>query len=464
MDEAGTLLTEHRPLPVVITFAARDVHPPLFYFLLFCWQRIPLGLDWAVQARALAVVFGLLATVALDRLWASQLPPQLRLWFFLLWCLSPGLLLYERMSRSYSLQVLLVVIAAAYLLRLAELPRLRDGVIFVLATLALLYSHYAPGMAMLVALHLLLALRRRWKALVAVDLAILVGYAPWLLRLVTSLGSWGSHSGGYAITGRLWLEIPLKLGYWAVSFSMGEAVPDVLLVCGLLVLAGAVWLLLAGARYRHDVAALAGILAITGFIGVARWVSYPFVPARLLFVLPFFLFLGVAGAEVYPRVGRIVLPALLVLAVSGTTSYFLKANFRNKQYPMPMSEIAGHIRQSSSAADSAILVDSANSDPTALEYALGPGRPFLLTTADTTDAALNARLADRHLRVVWFLRNTHDVSPDARNTHFEAMLRQHMGVTTYYYQPYSLLERGLLRTTGIPNPPWYFHELLEFRR
>ena len=33
----------------------------------------------------------------------------------------------------------------------------------------------------------------------------------------------------------------------------------------------------------------------------------------------------------------------------------------------------------------------------------------------------------------------------------------------YYYQPYSLLERALMRALGMRDPPWYFQELLEFR-
>ena len=65
-DEAGTLLAVRGQLDHLIQFAANDVHPPLYYLLLFCWERIPLGLDWAVQARLISVLFALLGTVALD--------------------------------------------------------------------------------------------------------------------------------------------------------------------------------------------------------------------------------------------------------------------------------------------------------------------------------------------------------------------------------------------------------------
>jgi hypothetical protein len=207
------------------------------------------------------------------------------------------------------------------------------------------------------------------------------------------------------------------------------------------------------------------MLAVAGFVGVARWVSYPFVAARLLFLLPFFLLLLAAGAAVHRRAGNVVLGVMLLLSLTGDCCYFLRTSFRNKQYPMPMREIAAQIRENSSPETTVILVDSANSDPTALEYALGPGHPFLQTTFPDTGRKLAARLADRRVRTVWFLRNTHDVTPTALNSRFEEELRRAMTpTTTYYYQPYTLLERALMSALGPGEPPWYFHELLLFRR
>src|SRR5204862_4613175 len=121
-DEANTLMAVRGTLRGVIQFADQEIHPPVFYFILYAWQRLPLGLDWAVQARALAVVFALLATLAADRWWASRLSERGRVCFLALWTLSPGLLLYSRMCRSYSLQLLTATIAGAYILRFAETP------------------------------------------------------------------------------------------------------------------------------------------------------------------------------------------------------------------------------------------------------------------------------------------------------------------------------------------------------
>jgi hypothetical protein len=156
---------------------------------------------------------------------------------------------------------------------------------------------------------------------------------------------------------------------------------------------------------------------------------------------------------------------MLLLSLPGIWCYFHTTSFRNKQYPMPMREIAGRILRDSGKGDSAILVDSTNSDPVALAYALDAQRPCLWTDRAGTAAAMTRLLADPRIRTVWFLRNTHDVSPAGLNAQFEARLRPGMAETVHPYQPYTPLERlimGTLRSTR--ETPRYFHELLEFRR
>jgi hypothetical protein len=82
-----------------------------------------------------------------------------------------------------------------------------------------------------------------------------------------------------------------------------------------------------------------------------------------------------------------------------------------------------------------------------------------------TSAALTRLLADPRIRTVWFLRNTHDVSPAGLNAQFEARLRPGMAETVHSYQPYTPLERLLMGSLGgTREAPRYFHELLEFRR
>jgi Dolichyl-phosphate-mannose-protein mannosyltransferase len=467
-DEAGELPMLHGPLGGVLHFAAIDVHPPLYYLLLFCWQKIPLGIDWVAQARLISVLFALLGTVALDGLWGRRFEERTRLTLLALWTLSPCLLLYARMCRSYTLQMLLVIVAAALLSRVAAQPTWRWAAWLALALLAAMYTHYVAGIALIATVNLALFYRRRWPSALAIDGAIAIGYLPWIWRLTASLASWGSNARNYTLSGSRVLEVPVKFAYWSMSFVMGEAVPDAVLVLGALLLPLVVAIAWRGARRTPEVAWLACALGAIGFIGVARWVSYPFVPARMLFVLPFFLLLvarGAADSTGARRRGNLAVAAMLLLSLSGIWCYFHTIGFRNKQYPMPMRAIAGRILGDSPAPESAILVDSTNSDPVALEYALDGQRPCLWTGMAGTPAALTLLLADPRVRTVWFLRNTHDISPAGLNAQFEARLHSGMTETVYPYQPYTPLERlllGTLRSTH--KAPWYFSELLEFRR
>ena len=470
-DEAGTLLAERGGLSHLIQFAATDVHPPLYYLLLHGWQQLPLGFDWAVQARLLSVLFAVLGTVALDGLWGAHLEERARLTLLALWTLSPCLLLYARMCRSYSLQALLAIVAAAILGRVAAQSNWRNAALLALALLAALYTHYVAGIALIATANLTLLYRRRWRAVLVVDGAIAVGYLPWIWRLAASLSSWGSNGRNYTLTGSRVLEVPVKFAYWSMSFVMGEAVTDAVLILGVLALplvAAVAW---QGARRCPEVAWLAGALGAIGFMGVARWVSYPFVPARLLFVLPFFLLLVVQGAapgaareSARTRWSNLAVAAMLLLSLSGIWCYFQKTGFRNKEYPMPIQEIAAGILRDSRAEDSAILVDSTNSDPVAMMYALDARRPILQTGLPETPATLARLLADPRVHTVWFLRNTHDVSPAGLDARFEAELRARMTESIHPLAPYTPLERYLMGMGGAQEAPRYFHELLEYRR
>jgi hypothetical protein len=459
-DEAGTLLTVRESLDSLIRFAAQDVHPPLYYLLLYYWQRIPLGIDWAIQARLLSVCFALLGTVALDRLWGRRLEERARLTLLALWTLSPCLLLYARMCRSYTLQALFAIVAAAMLSRVARKSTRRDAVLLALALLGALYTHYVAGIALIAAANLVLIYRRRWRPALAIDCAVAIAYLPWIWRLAASLASWSTNARSYALSGSRILEVPVKFAYWSMSSVMGEAIPDVVLILSALALPLVAVVTWQGVRRNPELGWLAAALAAIGFIGVARWVSYPFVPARMLFVLPFFLLLVAQGAASSRRWSNLAVAAMLLLSLSGIWCYFHKTGFRNKQYPLPIQQIADRILRDSRAGNSAILVDSTNSDPIALLYALNRQRPFLQTALPETPAELTRLLADPQVRTVWFLRNTHDVSPTGLNTLFEAQLRARMAETAHPYEPYTPLEHFLMGSQA----PRYFHELLEFRR
>ena len=127
-DEAYSFQTMRLPVPEILRLLAHDVHPPLYYLLLYGWLRVPLGLSWEVQARALSGICVLAATVAADRWWARRLGERGRLCFLAIWAASPCLVLYARICHSFCLQLLLGTVVAGLVLRFAEGRSWRNGV------------------------------------------------------------------------------------------------------------------------------------------------------------------------------------------------------------------------------------------------------------------------------------------------------------------------------------------------
>ncbi|MGA7239395.1 MAG: hypothetical protein WBY44_27175, partial [Bryobacteraceae bacterium] len=304
----------------------------------------------------------------------------------------------------------------------------------------------------------------RWRDAAALDGLIVLALLPWMAWLIPQLREWGAHHVGYALTGGMATELVLKLAYWAMSFTMGEAIPDPVLLLGALLVPLVLILAFFGLRRRSELAWLAIPAAAVGFLGVTRWVAYPFIPARMIFCFPLFLTFFIAGAAAHRRVGKIARWGMLAASLSGVWCYFHLEGFRNKQYPLPMAEIGARIRAGSTAGHAAVLVDSSNSDIIGLHYALGDAPAPLATEDPGASATVAQWLADPDIRTIWFLRNTHDVSPETLDARFAAQLGARMRVTAYSYEPFTPLELQLMRTLGMHHPPRYFHELLEFQR
>ena len=124
-----------------------DVHPPLYFMLLGAWLSLLGHAGSIVAARALSALVVLAATVVVDRSWFSRLDARTRAWCLALWTLSPVLLLYGRMARSYALQLLLATIALETGRRYAARHTAGQLLAYAAAATALLYIHYLPGIA-----------------------------------------------------------------------------------------------------------------------------------------------------------------------------------------------------------------------------------------------------------------------------------------------------------------------------
>jgi hypothetical protein len=463
-DEWFTLTTVPLPLNRIRTMVEGVAHPPLYYFLLHFWIQIPCSASPLIRMRAMSVLWTLLATIILDRLWLIDLEPRVRRTFLLLWVLSPCLLLYARMARSYSMQMalaLLTIYAASKWMARPRSPR--SMLAYSCCLLALLYTHYLPGLAIMISVWMLfltnteLAPKIRVTIATAPVLAVALLYLPWLTPLFGALGDWRA-SITYRVAS-VSIDQLVRIVYWFVSFSFGETISTVGLVLGAAMTPVVAYVLYRGIRSRPRWIGLVGVASLVGYVGVSRWSGFPFTPSHLLFVLPFFLILLVKGIDASRR-GSLVFAGLLVIYISGDYSYFAKIGYLNKAYCVPYQAMADVIMRDSPATGAVLLVDGYSSVADPMLDRLGKGVQVIFLNDE-----LSARQAMEMVRhkpgTIWFLRHTNDTSPDRLISRLEAELAQGRTVKQYDYLPYSMPERRILDWLRGPGQPEYFYRLSE---
>jgi hypothetical protein len=460
-DELVTLQTAPLPVREILRAAAADIHPPLYYLLQHFWLQVPLPVTPSGQLRMLSAGFALLGTVVLDRLWGRRLDGRWRRWLLVLWVASPCLVLYGRMARSYSLQVLVVMVAVYFGWQFLEGGTRRDLLLLAAATALTFYTHYVPGLALAAAATVALLRRRKFGDLAMAGAVAAILYLPWAWTMADAAGKWARSGQAYTLTGSAATEWLLKAGFAAVSLSLGESLPWWRLAIGLAVLAPAAWLATRGASRERDAAWWCAAMAAVGFFGVARWVSYAFVPARLLFLVPFLLLLFVRGCELRPRPGIRVAAALLVVWAAGLWGYFDRGDYLNKGYAMPFHEIGERIRE---GGPGLVLCDSLNTDYPAIQHYLGPGHKVMLIGDAGAEARVEAALADPSIRMVWMVRNLHDISAGRSNGRISARLGGAWHTERVGYLPLSGFERLAAGWLTGDEAPRYFYEAARFRR
>jgi hypothetical protein len=460
-DELFTLKLAPHPVRDIIPIAQQDVHPPLYYLLLHAWQKLPLPWTGIAALRAFSTLWAVLATLLLDIFWTRPRKPFERWMALSLLVLSPCLLLYGRMARSYSMQVALALLSLGLLWRWMQRPRsplLACGGFA--AIVALLYTHYVPGAAVLAGFVLI-----GWRNLGALRVgvfsaAVAAAYLPWAMMLVQALRRWGAagdFAAQYAISGNFGFEHGIKIGFALVSLSIGESFLAPSLVLAPVIL----WLAVLGARdtvYSSRFIAWLAISALIGYFAVARWDSYPFIPARLLWLLPF-LSLSVAlgiGQLQRPAVRRGVALVILLSYLSSDILYFRRENFLNPGYAAPLPEIAAVLNREAHAGD-LIIVDAYNTDAQALAMYMSGATPYIILERDGV-AAARRRL--RSAATIWIARNTRDISPEHITTQVQAEACLGRSERDTLFAPYAPWQRVAMRIAGVRQPPTHFYQLI----
>jgi len=467
-DEQASLDRSALPLGELVRALGANVHPPLYFLLLKLWLGLPWAADRIVRARTLSGLFLLVATVVVDACWLRGLDTRRRAWFLALWTLSPALLLYGRIARSYTLQLLLASVTLYAGRRYTRRFSLLALLAYAGAASVLLYTHYLPGISVVAAV----ALAELWQVMRERDGWRLLRVAAPFVVIAVVFVAWSSRftaavvrvigTTPYRTNGNAWVDAVAALGFAFVSLTFGETLWS-WMIAVVVVLAPAVIVLLArGARQAPDWLAYVLLAALIGFVGARHWVSFAFVAARLLFLLPFYLLLLVQGSRRWERAGMAVFAAMLAVYAGAIGAYFDQAGFLNKAYVIPSAEISRIIRQRGADA-SVVILDHHSTSLRAVARDLPPGtRTILLADRQSADDAV--RLAARNdVAVVWFARSAHDSSPEHWSDQVEAAFASRFSVHRTGFVPYSGFDRFMMTVAGWPTRPTHVIELLEMR-
>ncbi|NWF85114.1 MAG: hypothetical protein HXY18_14955 [Bryobacteraceae bacterium] len=463
-DELFTLGIAPRPLGEIVARLAKDIHPPLYYFQL---HLVSLAAGASVEwFRAVSAAWALGLTALMDRLWVKDWAPAQRWVALSLVAFSPCLLLYGRMARSYSMQAALALLAVWAMRRWLEAPSggWRKAAAAALAAAALLYAHYVPGLAILGGFAVAGVRRAGWIRWGVFMVSVLALYAPWLWVLAHALSRWGAapdFSSRYMLTGSFLLEHLLKLGFGWTSLAIGESFPAASLALAALLLA----VLVLGLGRAGALSGAAGMpvcaAALLGYIAVSRWVSYPFTPARLLWLLPFLAIAWTAGlSALRPPAARWTLFAAVILSHAVSAGfYFERRGFLNPGYSAPLREITARIN-AAAGRDDLVLMDGYNTDHAAVAHYLRPDVARAVVNAANEREVLARSDAARD---VWVVRNARDISPGGVSSRAEEAVCRGREASTELWHPLPGWQRLALRLLSIPGSYSHFYRVTSCR-
>ncbi len=308
-DEGVTATIAQRPIGALTQWTARDIQPPLYYYVVAGWGRLAGWSEWSlrfVSAWWGLLTVGLMAALTV-RLTGHRLAGLLAA---LLTALHPLLLYYSQEARMYTMLLALGVLTGYLLLRTRHANQPLLWLAYLLTAAAAVYTHYfafflllALGVAYLLDLYACrgalavqptasLTLRRTLLPFLLASGGVLLLYGSWVATLFTQLGSDASYWQGPF---KLWDALRTL----AITFVVGESVLEA---------AGAPWLGIG------LLALLVALLALTQQrpLLLLRY-SLPWLLLPIMGVLALAAFVPKFNA----RYVMLALPALIVLWSSG---------------------------------------------------------------------------------------------------------------------------------------------------
>ncbi len=180
-DEGWTVLLAKGPtLSDVVQTMADDQHPPLYFILMNVWMRLTGNSE--ITMRLLSTFWSVLGVAALYRLGADLFSPGAGLAAALMLALADNDIMLAQEARHYTQMATLAVLSTLFYFRYLRRPDRWNGIGWLLASTAMMYTHYLGGFVLIVQLVHAVCCVRPAPRLVNVLLrwgAICVAWLPW---------------------------------------------------------------------------------------------------------------------------------------------------------------------------------------------------------------------------------------------------------------------------------------------
>ncbi|MDF1500345.1 MAG: glycosyltransferase family 39 protein [Anaerolineales bacterium] len=228
-DEAFAVLISREGLGAILKGtlttaqgSAADVHPPLYYTLLWIWMLI-----FGEGVRAVRALSVLISIACMTFVWkTARLAFDERVGFLalVLYVLSPFQVHYGQEARMYILLSLLLLVAAWSFLKGLEAGGWWAWTILGITSALAMYTHVHAALFLIALYGSVILLRRRDRLLkvVIAGLIALMIYSPWLVQLP---GQVSRVQSGY------WIAVPgiTEIIQTLIAFNAGLPVPPILM-------------------------------------------------------------------------------------------------------------------------------------------------------------------------------------------------------------------------------------------
>lgn len=350
LDEATQVILSQDSLKIIFLSHGADFHPPLSYVLMHFWIIFGTSEIWL---RLLSVIFGILTIWVIYKFSTDVFNKKVGILSALFLSIAPYHIYYSQEARMYSEATFFAALSMYYFYKSIQKGKFIDSLVYVLSSVALIYTHY-DGFFLIFSqlVYILIFKRNLMIRFLKRVIFIIIIWLPWLPQFLLQLKN-GSNIDEYLPGWRDLLSVsflkvlPLTL----FKFSFGRIDFDSLT---LYIFAAVIVLSIFGyILYRGVKSANNEILKIFTF-----WLFIPIIlailisfklpidqPFRVLYTLPAFYTLLALGILSLTKFKKAFLFSIIGISIFGLALYY----FNPKYWREDWREASNFVLEKSSA-------------------------------------------------------------------------------------------------------------------